>query len=54
MHPLSKMPGFVTILLVGLAVIGYGMTLHDLDPNWVIAVGIIFIAIAILAITVVR
>jgi len=54
MRPLSRLPGFVTLLIVGLAIIGYGMTLSDLDPNWVIAVGIIFIAIAILAITVVR
>ena len=54
MHPLSRLPGFVTILIVGLVIIGYGMTLPDLDPNWVIAVGIIFIVIAILAITVVR
>ena len=54
MHPLSRLPGFVTILIVGLAIIGYGMTLPELDPNWVIAVGIVFIIIAILAITVVR
>jgi len=48
------MPGFVTILIVGLAIIGYGITLPDLNPNWVIVIGIILIIIAILAITVVR
>jgi len=54
MRLLSKMPGFVTILIVGLAIIGYGITLPDLNPNWVIVIGIILIIIAILAITVVR
>jgi len=54
MHPLSRLPGFVTILIVGLAIIGYGITLPTLDPNWVIAIGIIFVIIALLAITVVR
>lgn len=54
MHILSRMPGFVTILLVGLAIIGYGMTLPDLNPNWIIGIGVFFIIIAILAITVVR
>lgn len=54
MRLLSRLPGFVTILIVGLAIIGYGITLHDLDPNWVIIIGIILIIIAILAITVVR
>jgi len=48
------MPGFVTILLVGLAIIGYGITLPDLNPNWFIGIGVFFIIIAILAITVVR
>jgi len=48
------MPGFVTILIVGLAIIGYGITLPDLNPNWIIVIGIILIIIAILAITVVR
>jgi hypothetical protein len=54
MRLLSRLPGFVTILIVGLAIIGYGATLSDLDPNWVIAIGIILIIIAILAITVVK
>ena len=54
MRLLSRLPGFVTILIVGLAIIGYGITLRDLDPNWVIIIGIILIIIAILAITVVR
>jgi hypothetical protein len=54
MHVLSRMPGFVTLLILGSAIIGYGMTLQDLDPNWVIGIGIIPIVIAILAITVVR
>jgi hypothetical protein len=53
MHPLSRIPGFVIILVIGLAIIGYGTTL-ELDPNWVIAIGIIFLIIAILSITVVR
>ncbi len=48
------MPGFVTILILGLAMIGYGMTLPELNPNWVIGIGVFFIIIAILAITVVR
>ena len=54
MHPLSRLPGFVTLLIVGLAIIGYGITLPDLKPNWVIAIGAAFIIVAILAITVVR
>ena len=54
MHPLSKLPGFVIILIVGIAIIGYGLTLHDLDPNWVVAIGIIFVIISVLSITVVR
>jgi hypothetical protein len=54
MHPLSRLPGFVTILVVGLVIIGYGITLPDLKPNWVMAIGVILIIIAILAITVVR
>jgi hypothetical protein len=54
MHLLSRMPGFVTLILVGLAIIGYGVTLPDLNPNWVIGIGVIPIVIAILAITVVR
>ncbi|MGH9934535.1 MAG: hypothetical protein ACRD3Z_05390 [Nitrososphaerales archaeon] len=54
MRVLSRMPGFVTLLLVGLAIIGYGITLPDLNPNWVIGIGLIPIIIAILAITVVR
>ncbi len=54
MHPLSRLPGFVTILIVGLAIIGYGMTLPKLDPNWVIAIGVIFLIVALLAITVVK
>lgn len=54
MHPLLKLPGFVIILIVGIAIIGYGLTLHDLDPNWVITIGIIFVIISILSITVVR
>ncbi|MGH9923364.1 MAG: hypothetical protein ACRD38_11490 [Nitrososphaerales archaeon] len=54
MRLLSRMPGFVTLLLVGLAIIGYGITLPDLNPNWVIGIGLIPIIIAILAITVVR
>ncbi|MEM2759706.1 MAG: hypothetical protein QXU32_06265 [Nitrososphaerales archaeon] len=54
MHPLSRIPGFVIILVVGLAIVVYGMTLQELYPNWVIAVGIIFLIIAILSVTVVR
>ncbi len=54
MHPLSRLPGFVTILIVGLIIIGYGMTLPTLDPNWVIAIGVVFLIVALLAITVVR
>jgi hypothetical protein len=54
MRLLSRLPGFVTILIIGLAIIAYGATLPELDPNWVIAIGLVFIVIAILAITVVR
>jgi len=54
MHPLWRLPGFVTILIVGLAILGYGITLRDLDINWVMGIGVILIIIAILAITVVR
>ena len=54
MHLLARLPGFVTFLIIGLAIIAYGATLHELDPNWVIAIGIVFVVIAILAITVVR
>lgn len=54
MHLLSRLPGFVTILIVGLAIIGYGFTLPELNPNWVIGIGIVFVIIAILAIVVVK
>lgn|GEM_PF-2432263 len=53
-HPLTRLPGFIVILAIGLAIIGYGTTLHELNPNWVIAIGIIFLIIAVLSITVVR
>ena len=55
MHPLSRIPGFVIILVIGLAIIGYGITL-ELYPNGVIVIviGIVFLLIAILSITVVR
>ncbi len=55
MHPLSRIPGFVIILAIGLAIIGYGITL-ELYPNGVIGIviGIVFLLIAILSITVVR
>lgn len=53
MHPLLKIPGFVLILAVGLAVMGYGLSL-ELTPNWVIAIGIILLVVAVLSITVVR
>lgn len=54
MHPLSRLPGFVTLLIVGLAIIGYGATLPELNPNWVIGIGVVLIILAILAITVVK
>ncbi|MFQ5969870.1 MAG: hypothetical protein ACE5J2_05205 [Nitrososphaerales archaeon] len=54
MHLLSRMPGFIIILIVGIAIIGYGLTLHDVDPNWVVGIGIIFVIISVLSITVVR
>lgn len=54
MRLLSRVPGFVTILIVGLAILGYGMTIRDLDINWVMGIGVILIILAILAITVVR
>ena len=53
-HPLSRIPGFVIILAVGLAIIGYGITLQELNPNWVIIIGIFFLIIAVLSVTVVR
>lgn len=54
MNPLSRLPGFATILIAGLAIIGYGATLPELDPNWVILIGLGFIVVAVLAVTVVR
>lgn len=53
MHPLLRIPGFVITLAIGLGIIGYGITL-ELDPNWVISLGIIFLIITILSIIVVR
>ena len=53
MHPISRIPGFVIIMVIGLAIIGYGLTL-DLNPNWIVPIGVIFIIIAILSVTVVR
>jgi hypothetical protein len=53
MHPILKIPGFVLILVAGLAIIGYGLTL-ELTPNWVITIGVILLIVAVLSITVVR
>jgi hypothetical protein len=53
MHPLSRIPGFLMILTVGVVVISYSVTL-DINPNWVLAVGIILVILGILSITVVR
>jgi hypothetical protein len=54
MRLLSRIPGFVTILIVGLSIIAYGATMPDLNPNWVIGIGVLLVIIAILAITVVK
>lgn len=54
MNPLSRMPGFIIILIAGLIIVGYGVTLQDLNPNWVIAIGIVLLIIAVLSIVVVR
>lgn len=54
MNPLSRLPGFVTLLIAGLLVIGYGLTLPELYPNWIFMIGMALVAIAVLAITVVR
>jgi len=54
MRLLSRLPGFVTILIIGLALIGYGLTLPELKPNWVLGIGIALVVVAILAVTVVK
>ena len=54
MRFISRLPGFVTILAAGLAVIGYGLTRPELNPNWIIGIGVVLIAISILSVTVVK
>lgn len=53
MHPLTRIPGFIIILVIGITTIAYGITLN-LDPNWVVILGIMLLIIAILSVTVVR
>lgn len=50
---LFRLPGFVTIILVGIAIIIYGMTL-DLEPNWVMGIGTLLIIIGLMAATLVK
>ncbi len=50
---LFKLPGYVTILVSGVALILYGITL-DLDINWVIGLGLLLIIISIMAATLVK
>jgi len=50
---LFKLPGYVTILMAGIALILYGLTL-DLDINWVIGLGLLLVIISIMAATLVK
>ena len=50
---LLRLPGFVTILIAGIVILLYGMTL-DMDPNWVMGFGTLLIIISIMAATLVK
>ncbi len=45
---LHKLPGFVTILIVGIAILAYGATL-DMEINWVMGIGTLLIIISLMA-----
>jgi hypothetical protein len=50
---LFRLPGFVTILIVGVAILLYGTT-FDMDPNWIMGFGTLLIIIGIMAATLVK
>lgn len=54
MNLLSRMPGFLTILIAGIVAITLGLLMPELNPNWVLGYGIVLVVIAILAVSIMK
>lgn len=50
---LSRLPGFVTIIIIGASIILYGITL-DIEPNWVMGIGTLLLILGLMAATLVK